>query len=101
MSADASFEASEKDRPAGSGVGVNPALKENMRAGWRSPWTTEKSLRDRGYVCAKCSYFKLEASHPLSKTFPDLGICERTGYHRFGSASCNAGRWQGRSRPDV
>ncbi len=76
-------------------------MKEAMRAGWRSQWAAEKSLRDRGYVCARCSYFKLDSSHPLSKTFPDLGICERTGYHRFGSASCNAGRWEGRSRPDV
>ena len=101
MSADAFFEAYEK----GKNLGVGTPEKSNTRADakikWRSEWNREESVRVKGYVCAKCDHFRLETDHPLSNAFPDLGMCEKLGVHRFGSASCRMGRWDGRRRPDA
>ena len=78
----------------------SPIKEDASRTRWREEWNRERSVRDRGYVCSNCTFFSVETDHPLSKTFPDLGMCKKSGTHRFGSASCSMGRWEGRRRPD-
>ena len=106
MTADAVSDAYRKGKKLAFGstkeLGPAPApIKEDeSKSRWRDEWSQERSVRDRGYVCSNCSHFSLEADHPLSKTFSDLGMCNKHGSHRFGSASCSMGRWEGRRRPD-
>jgi hypothetical protein len=76
-----------------------PLKEDGSKSRWRDEWNKERSVRDMGFVCSRCAFFRPETDHPLSGTFPDLGMCQKTGSHRFGSASCSMGRWEGRRRP--
>jgi len=101
MSADAFFDAYEKGKNLATGRPGRSAAQADLRVRWRNEWNREESIRQKGYVCANCSYFSLEEGHALSKIFPDLGVCEKFGVHKFGTASCKMGRWNGARRPDA
>ncbi len=107
MSTDAFYDAYEKGKKLAAGDHIGPIAKSAKpsepihRSQWKDDWHKERTFRDKGYVCSKCSFFSLETDHPLSKSFPDLGKCEKFGAHRFGTASCSMGKWDGRRRPDA
>ena len=107
MSTDAFYDAYEKGKKLAAGDRIAPTSRSTAtpepphRAQWKDDWHRERSLRDKGYVCSKCDFFSVETDHPLSKSFPDLGKCNKFSAHRFGTASCSMGRWNGRRRPDA
>jgi len=101
MGADVWLDAYEKGKNLALGDAQQAESKEDAKARWREEWAREKAMRDAGYVCSSCLFFKRERDHPLLKTFPDLGICQRTGHHRLATASCTLGIWKGKPRPDV
>ena len=103
MSSDAIDDAYEKGRNLSFGIQPQATTKRTRRervSRWREDWSRERALRDKGFTCSKCRYFASEKDHPLARTFPDLGMCSKFGSHRFGSASCSMGQWEGRRRPD-
>ena len=103
MSTDTFDDAYEQGKNLGFGIKPKPSIKKAGRdkvSRWRQDWSRESTIRNKGYTCSNCSYFSLENDHPLARTFPDLGMCSKFGTHRFGSASCSMGLWEGRRRPD-
>ena len=109
MATDAFHDAYEKGKKLAVGEPIESEpvrrkarLRGDKKSRWREEWTKERSVRDRGYTCSGCTHFTPEeGDHPLAATFPDLGMCSKFGTHRFGSASCGMGRWEGRRRPDA
>jgi hypothetical protein len=107
MSTDTYYDAYEKGKKLAVGdplrakpVKRRSRLQTDKKSEWKEEWSRERSIRDKGYTCSGCSFFAHEDDHPLAATFPDLGMCNKFGTHRFGSASCSMGRWEGRRRPD-
>jgi hypothetical protein len=100
MSADTFSDTYEKGKDADFGTPARSKARADARAKWRGEWDKESTHRERGFVCSKCLHFVLDNDNTLSAIFPDLGQCAKFGGHRFGSASCNSGIWNGRRRPD-